>query len=134
MTMPIVKAFPPNIHKIAEVFPAAVKEGVIFAYGDRIFNPSGIQIPPSLLDHERVHCERQRMMGVDAWWNKYLVDPKFRYEEELLAHRAEYAKASEGANRQQRRYHLHHIAKRLASPLYGRVRSLEQCKKDIEAA
>lgn len=131
--MIVVKAFPPNIHAIAEVFPSAMRPGVIFAYGKNLFNPSGIEISPSLMEHEKLHGERQRMIGVELWWKRYLEEPQFRYEEELLAHRAEYRKASEGVNRQQRRHHLHHIAKRLASPLYGKIKTFEQCKKDIEA-
>lgn len=130
----VVKDLPPNFEEIAAVFPMAHNDGVIFAYGDTIFNPSGQALPQSLLDHEAVHCKRQIEMGVDAWWEKYLVDGEFRYNEELLAHRAEWqaVKADGSLSRPQRRDQLKQIAKRLSGPLYGRRVSFEQAKRDIK--
>lgn len=81
---------PPNFERILEVFPRAREFGVIFAYGDTIYNPSGVGIPTPLRVHEEVHGKRQRGAGVDAWWDAYLTDPAFRFTEELKAHVAEY--------------------------------------------
>lgn len=131
--MKSIKSFPPNIAAIAAVFPAAMNVGVLFAWGDSIFNPSGIEIPPELMAHEKIHGDRQLAMGVEAWWDRYLKDPDFRYEEELVAHRAEYQHICATMSRQQRRYYLAQIAKRLSSPLYGRMTTLERAKKDIAA-
>ena len=129
-----VHDYPPNIEKILQVFPAARKTGVIFAYGDVVFTPSGEELPPELIVHEEVHCKRQLQYpgGVEAWWDRYLTDASFRYIEELLAHRAEYRVLIQRAvNRNDRRACLNHVAKRLSSPLYGRVVTLDKAKKDI---
>lgn len=130
----IIHERPPNFEAIHAVFPGASGEGVIFAYGDTIYNPSGQALPQSLLDHERVHCERQLEIGVDRWWNTYLFDGEFRYNEELLAHQAEWqAVQRDGSlSRPQRRDQLKQIAKRLSGPLYGRRVSFEQAKRDIK--
>lgn len=112
--------FPPNIVEICAAIPSARRPGVIFAYGDKIYVPSGNVLEHHLKVHEAVHCIRQKELGVDFWWSKYLTDLRFRYYEELLAHRAEYRSRIEGQpNRNQRRTALKMIAMRLASPLYG---------------
>ncbi len=103
---------PPNFEAIHKVFPMADGLGVIFAYAPYIFVPSGNSLPPELIAHEQVHIDRQTAMGVDAWWQRYLVDVEFRYLEELLAHRAEYQKLCElEPVRQRRRANLTHVAK-----------------------
>lgn len=122
MTMQIVKAYPPNFQKIVQHIPAARRAGVIFAYGDTIYTPTsdGDKLSHHLKVHEATHGIRQKEIGVDFWWDKYLTDMRFRYYEELLAHRAEYRSMTEGATtRNQRRHALKFVAKRLASSLYG---------------
>lgn len=124
---------PPNFDKILAVFPLAMSPSVIFAYGDKIFVPGGKEIPPEILAHERVHCERQLMMGVEAWWDRYLIDPRFRYEEELLAHQVEYSFLRGLYPGQARKKSiLKHVAGKLSSRLYGAMVSLEQAKKALK--
>src|SRR4051812_39011441 len=90
--MEIVVARPPNFDAIVEVFPFAQNAGVIFTYGQTIYNPSAVSISPALKCHESVHAQRQgsNEEEIRAWWERYLKEPMFRLEEELLAHRAEY--------------------------------------------
>ena len=134
MTVQIINGErPPNYEKILAAFPRASGKFVIFSYGDRVYNPAGNELSAALIAHETVHCIRQQRMGVDEWWDKYITDPEFRYNEELLAHQAEYLKLCDTAvNRQQRRAHLAAVAKRLAGGLYGHVRALERVKKDLQ--
>ncbi len=125
---------PPNFDKIMAVFPLAGNPGVIFAYGDKIYVPSGKEIPPEILAHERVHCERQLKIGVEAWWNFYLLDPKFRYEEELLAHKVEYTFLRGLYPGQARKQSiLNHVAGKLSAKLYGGMCSLNQAKKALKS-
>lgn len=120
---------PPNFEAIAAVFPGARGDGIIFAYGTKIFNPSGTPLPPEIIQHELVHCERQVAQGVEVWWDQYLIDGDFRYEEELLAHRAEYQTlCARYPERKNRRRALEHVAKKLAAPLYGRMVTVNQAK------
>lgn len=72
--MKVVKAFPPNYRAINDAFNVRGRD-VIFCFGDRIYNPSGILIGPDLLAHEQVHSDRQASYagGVDAWWHRYVA-------------------------------------------------------------
>lgn len=133
MTMEIIKGqLPPNYTEICKVFPAARNRGTIFAYGDKIYVPSGNDISHHLKVHEAVHGIRQKEIGVEFWWDKYLTDWRFRYHEELMAHRAEYLSMIRGeANRNQRRMALKLVASRLASPLYGVGGGWKKAANDI---
>jgi hypothetical protein len=88
------------IAEIAARFPNR-PPGVIYAFGDTIYNPGGGFIPPAIVAHEAKHGARQaalgpsahsttRWSGVDVWWRCYLENADFRYREELLAHAEEY--------------------------------------------
>lgn len=118
----IIVDHPPNFERIRAAFPDAIAPGVIFAYGEHIYNPSGKPIPHALLAHEAVHQARQVMGGIDGptiWWNNYLVDPEFRYGEELLAHAAELMAQLPGLDRNQKHKLLMSTAARLVAPLYN---------------
>lgn len=143
--MKIEIANPPNFEQILAAFPNASQQGVIFAYGDTIYNPSNIVIPPPLLAHEEVHGSRQKAVHpkwgeVDApiaWWGKYIDDPEFRYNEELLAHGAEYKMAIRVVHDRNLRAKLvMRTAQRLLAPLYnyGKPKSLNQAICDLRWA
>ena len=142
MTPKIEIAEPPNFALIVAVFPEAVKPGVIFAYGDTIFNPSGVEIPPALIAHECTHLERQtgyvpERLNPIIWWDRYLRDPEFRYDEELYAHVAEFEAQLEGfIDRNQRAQLLMRTARRLIAPLYQypTTFTLQLAMRDIERA
>lgn len=116
---------PPNFVAIAAVFPHVLTTyGVLYCWGDAIFNPDGVKITPSLAAHEEVHSIRQDG-NPGPWWDKYLDDPRFRFDEEVPAHIIEYATIYKSSHRAHRRLHLKDIAGRLAGPLYGRLTSRE---------
>lgn len=132
--MKIVKRLPPNFEAIAQVLPDAHTPGVIFCYGDTIYNPSGGKISRPLKAHEFVHSVSQEIIGVDEWWSRYLTYAQFRYDEELPAHRAEYATYCETeADRQHRFAYLVTLADRLSGPLYGCVVDFAAAKAAIKA-
>lgn len=131
--MEVVKAYPPNIADIKAVFPQAMDPGVLFAYGDTIFSPSGLYVPPQLHAHECVHGHQQIVVGgPKTWWDLYLAKPDFRFEMELRAHQVEYASFIEFTkNRSLRRQYLRQVALRLSGPLYGGVVSFETAMHEI---
>lgn len=131
--MKIIYSRPPNFDIIKKAFPLAARPGIIFAYGDTIYAPSGKDLPPEIIAHEEAHGERQLKMGVDAWWDEYIKSVSFRYDEELIGHRAEYAKICEIASRQVRRSSLKLIAKKLSDPLYGNMASMKKAISDISS-
>lgn len=118
--MRVIKAYPPNYPAIRRAFPHIRGQSIIFAYGDRIFYPAGGKLEPWLLAHEGVHGRRQ---GNDpaGWWDRYLSDPAFRLDEEILAHREEYRSGGD----------LDFMARRLSSPLYGSGLSMERARELI---
>lgn len=134
--MRIVQARPPMFAEIDAAFGVRGKP-VIFAFGDAIYNPLGIAIPPPLVAHEAVHGQRQGTNPA-AWWQRYIAEPDFRLAEEIPAHQAEYrafcAANTTGPARNRRRMALHAIAKRLASPLYGSLITYERARKVIKDA
>ena len=131
--MKIAFSYPPNFRKIVKVFPAARGHGVIYTYGDTIFNPGRVDIPPSLLAHEEVHSKRQGTNPdiIEEWWNRYLVDKQFRFDEELLAHQEEF-RWYINSSLKEKRVALNYIARRLSSPLYGKLTDIKQAKAILE--
>lgn len=133
--MKILPTKPPNYDKIVAAMPEAAEVGVIFCYGDTIYNPSGGTIPPWIEAHEEIHSARQGLSveEVEAWWDKYLADKQFRFDEELPAHKAEYtAFCGLVKDRERRDRMLRRIALRLASPLYGRLLPYMQAVKVLK--
>lgn len=130
LTMKIVKGPPPNLDEIAAVLPWARRPAVMFTYGDAIYVPSGQQVPAALLEHERVHAERQLAFegGPEAWWRRYLAEPAFRLQEEYLAHRVEYEWWERNGSRPARRRARVVIGDRLCSPLYGKCCTKAQAR------
>jgi hypothetical protein len=133
--MRIEVAKPPNFERILEVFPLAAQAGVIFAFGDVIYNPSGVGIPRALRAHEEAHGLRQREAGVTEWWDAYLKDPAFRYIEECAAHAAELYELNArlpSHDRNERARNLMRTAIRLTAPLYGYSKGQQTIKDALK--
>jgi hypothetical protein len=121
--MKVVTDYPPNIEFIRQHFELDGNE--IFTYGDTVYSPTG-PISVWLIAHEKVHC-RQQGADPDGWWQRYVDDIQFRFEQELQAHRAEYKcviKHIKDIN--VRRKLLYAISRRLSSPLYGSLVSHQE--------
>ena len=132
--MRVIHERPPMFDEINDRFHIAGKP-VIFSWGDVIYNPMGIKIPPCLMLHEAMHGERQIKLGVERWWEAYISSDHFRLQEEILAHQVEYRSLLRGSNnRRDRRGALKVVAKRLAAPLYGRMISVTGAKKVLYEA
>lgn len=131
--MKISNTFPPNYEEIVAAFNIKGRAGIIFTYGNTIYNPSKITIPPDLIAHEEIHAIQQVSNGLtpELWWASYIEDPKFRYEQELEAYQAQYDFAVAHYGRDQRRKLLDHISKALAGPMYGSLVSPAQAKAAI---
>lgn len=130
--MKIEIAFPPNIAEVEKLVPGIRDiKGVLFAFGDTVFNPSGVPIPAWLVAHEQVHLDRQTDPA--TWWHRYLTDAEFRFAEELPAHQAEWKEFKRHVkSREQRARYLLMMAQRLSGPLYGRLCSVASARAKIE--
>lgn len=116
MSQEIVYDYPPIYDELVKAFPIRGKS-IIFSWGDRLYVPNGETVTPELLAHEAAHGERQ-LGDIEGWWRRYIDDAGFRLQEELVAHRAEYAYLLRHGNRRDRRIALKRTAKRLAAPIY----------------
>lgn len=103
------------------------KKDIIFTFHDGIYtlNP----FPEDVFVHECVHYVRQgggdNLELAKQWWDRYAVDPKFRYDEELLAYRAQYKFIQKHFNKPQAFEYAKRLAKDLSSSMYGGMISFE---------
>lgn len=128
--MRIVRQFPPMYAEINKRFNVRGKP-VIFTFGETIYNPNNVKIGPELIAHEEVHQERQRDRGYIHWWELYIAHDDFRLDEELPAHRAEFAFCTHHYDGRALERMLHRIADRLSSPLYGSMIDYADARRRI---
>lgn len=119
--MRIVFARPPNWAEIIAVFPQTRVRKAVFAYGDTIYNPAALTIPPHLVRHEKEH-QRQQNGDPAAWWKRYLADVEFRLQQETEAYGAQYAFICRQTKSQKDRFRAaHSLAEQLGGDLYGNI-------------
>ena len=131
--MKIIEDFPPNYAEITKTFDIDGKS-IVFTYGDTIYNPRKAKIQPHLERHESIHWEQQQKYGgPEKWWERYLIDNKFRLEQEIEAYAAQYKFVQEemAVPRQAKRRFLLQICKDVSGPIYGHCISFERAKQLI---
>lgn len=101
-----------------------VTPNTVFAYDNEIYCDT--EVPLDILVHESKHIERQNKVGADYWVEKYLVDPNFRLEEEVLAYRQQLQAFTDRNERYKVKLEC---AKTLSSGLYGNIITYEQALK-----
>lgn len=133
--MRISTAYPPNFGDVRRAFDIAGRPGVVFTYGDTIYNPSRVDISPDLHAHEETHYIQQTSPGMspELWWERYIDDSEFRFAQELEAYRVQYQFALDYYGRKQRRSLLDHISAALAGPMYGGLVPLNEARRLITA-
>jgi len=79
---------PPVYDRVKDAFGADWDDGLIITYGDTIHVKGGVGLTKDLIAHEAVHVGQQTLYpgGVDAWWDRYLVDKDFRLSQEQEAY------------------------------------------------
>ncbi len=115
-------------------FPEANLETMFLTFGRNIY--CALDITKDLLVHERVHIVQQKNSYLWAiwWWIRYIKSPKFRYEQELEAYRAQYRYlCKENKDRNMRNSVLREIATTLSGPMYNRLVSFEQAMMDVRS-
>lgn len=125
-------------------------EHTFWTYGDTIFNPGGHPIPDHIVAHEERHSLQQaayeeheldgkgaavRVLakGKDAWWRRYLTDPRFRLEQEADAYGAQlrfFAQRVRDRNKQA--YFATQLAQQLSGPLYQVAVDQAQARRMIQ--
>lgn len=109
--------------------------GVVFAWGDTLYNPNRAGVSPDLMTHEEVHGAQQKAMGgPEIWWERYLIDPKFRLEQEIEAYGAQARYLRWMSGRKKYLEVFEKISRDLSSSLYGNIISYEEAADAIEKA
>jgi hypothetical protein len=128
----VIQQRPPMFLEIAAAFPDAYSKGVIFAWGDVIYNPSGTHIQRELFAHEAVHGERQKAMGIRSGGSATSRIPpsawprRSRRTGPSTGRTASFSATAARAHRA-----LHRMAVRLASDLYGQIITYMEAKRVI---
>lgn len=137
-TVEIVNEKPPiydNLCAALKIKPV----NVFFTYGNKIYNPDNAEIPPEIIEHEKVHMKQQRakykgiQMTPELWWGKYLRDPEFRLDQEDKGYARQYdAVCSIQKDRNRRARYLWGLAMSLSGPLYGDIITHSEAMKKIK--
>lgn len=113
-----VNGRPPMYDRIVAAFPDAARPGVVFSWEKYIYVPGGGSLPISIVAHEEAHGREQAGI-VEKWWVRYIEEPAFRLEQEVIGHRAEYRELLRGGSRRDYGAYLKYVSGKLAAPLYG---------------
>ena len=127
--MKIVIDYPPNIAEIQRV--CKPDKYTVYTYGNVLYNPGAWPLSDDLIEHEKVHSKQQGVAPL-TWWNIYLDDPKFRFQQELQAYRFQYKFYAKTHNRTQKRLFLKNKAKALSGSIYGKIADFETAKNMIQ--
>lgn len=130
--MNLIKGKPPVYDKIIQA-GLKPRHNTVFTYGEDLYIQDIDEnlIDDLLLSHEEVHT-RQQGDDVEGWWDKYLSDKQFRYEQELEAYGIQYkALIDSGAKDRAKKWFLYMFASDLASPMYGELISINEAESKI---
>lgn len=128
--MEIVFEQPPFIDKARNVF--RLPEGVVFTFGNKIYNPSKRRIDEHLYAHEAHHSEQQGENPME-WWARYLKDPAFRASQEIPAYQLQYQSAKKiSKDRNKLHAYLVLLAKDLSGEMYSDLMTFNEALDAIK--
>lgn len=114
-----------------EQFGVSFDDGVVWTYGDAIHTKYLLR--PDVGAHEKVHIKQQKAMGVIEWWDKYLGDPQFRFDQELEAYQEQWRFIKKNVKSRNDQFNfLKQIARDLSGPMYGGLLSYQEALKKIK--
>lgn len=126
---------PPVYDDICKTF-SIIPRNVYYTYGDTIYNPDKLDIPPEIIAHEEVHMRQQNYNNEDAslWWGKYLREPEFRLNQEARGYGRQYEVICDIIkDRNQRNKYLFQLATSLSGPLYNNIIRHSEAMKLIKS-
>lgn len=119
------KEIPPVYQQLHDMFGVEWEDGLIIAWDGKIHCK---ETPyPQKWIHEEVHLIRQKEIGNEAWWRLYMENPEFRFDEELLAYRAETDFLKKNvSNREDCFQMIRLVARSFSSGIYGNLLTTEE--------
>lgn len=124
---------PPVWDLVHAHFPVNDKE-TYYTYGNTLFNPAGIRLPVTIIEHESMHMKQQRTLGPDEWWRLYVSNELFRFKQEMEAYGRQYysfCKQEHDRNKQVR--YLFEIVRAIKDPMYRFSEATLTTKKGLLA-
>ena len=119
---------PPIYQQLHDKFGVEWNDGLIIAYDNIIYSKN--DVAPQKVVHEVIHLDRQKELGVEAWYRLYLESDQFRLEEEIIAYVAEANFVKKNIKDRELRFHIiHEIAKNFSSDVYGSIISFSDAIK-----
>ena len=128
--MIISKEIPAILKRLEEAFGIDWEDGYCIVWGDTCH--SKYDVPPDIYAHEEVHCEQQRLLGPEIWWESYINDTDFRTQQELEAYKVQIKFIKdhpEMHSRSVRRFAIDYICKKFSSETYGNIISYKKAKE-----
>ncbi len=130
--MRIIISYPPNIDQIRKFF--TLHKGIVFTYGDILYNPDNGFIDEALMVHEETHQRQQAEMGVEKWWALYLASADFRVSQEVSAYQNQFREQKKHIkDRNRLNSFLVSIAHALSGKMYGNVLSFSEALQAIKS-
>lgn len=126
---------PPMLDMIIAAGMRPIVEKTCFTYGDTLYNPGKLpNLPPEYMRHEETHSVQQGK-SPDGWWQRYLVDPYFRIDQEAEAFAVQYLFYKTYINRDRNAgaRALFQLAGLLASPTYGSIIGHQAAQRMIQS-
>lgn len=103
---------------------------IAVTYGGVIYSPN--PVVDDVLEHELVHVRQQEGHDAEAWCERYIIDPKFRYRMELEAYREQYGFWKKYIkNKHEIRKALERFACELSGQMYGGCAIYAEALKQI---
>lgn len=135
--------WPPNLEKIkfhmGPEFTAAIEnfetQVPVFTYYPYIYVPTGHELSPDVRDHESVHLRQQEHYpgGAEAWWERWLTNVQFRFEQELEAYAVQLnAWRKAGSSRFKRT--KDRLAMDMSSDFYGHMVTFQEAEYALRRA
>lgn len=130
--MKIVKEYPPNYDEIAKKF--TLHKGIVFTYGNILYNPDWGYIDEALIKHEETHMRQQAEIGVEKWWELYLLFADFRCSQEVEAYQNQYREIKKTVkDRNKLDKALRWLAMQLSHEMYGNVMTFQEARLAIKS-
>ena len=131
--MNIKEENPPfQIRELCEVKFNTIGVKPIFTYGDCIYNPLKAPVDKFLVAHELVHKDQQGDQPA-KWWNKWMDDDAFRFEQEWQAYFVQFAVIKKDVKDRNRIARvLHALAGDLSGTMYGKLCSYTEARQLIQ--
>lgn len=123
---------PHNIRERCEAAFDLTDAQPVWTYGDTIYNPFDAPMDIPMEAHEATHMKQQGDHP-EEWYEQYLKDPVFRYDQELEAFRAQFQEAKNlSKDRELLSNYVRLLAQALSSPMYGKLSTVSESIKAIK--